>query len=76
VAGGAGLSGFEFMQALTDGRAAQAPIALLLNMRPRHVEPGLAVFECRPDESVHNPIGAVHGGQRVAPDCTDGDPGR
>jgi len=26
------------------------------------VGPGLAVFECRPDESLYNPIGVVHGG--------------
>lgn len=62
VAGGAGLSGFEFMQALMDGRVAPAPIALLLNMRPRQVGLGLVVFECVPDESVYNPIGVVHGG--------------
>ena len=30
VAGGAGLSGLEFMQALMDGRVAPAPMALLL----------------------------------------------
>jgi len=62
VAGGAGLSGLEFMQALMDGRVAPAPMALLLNMRPRQVEQGLVVFECAPDESVYNPIGVVHGG--------------
>ena len=26
------------------------------------VAPGLAVFECTPDESAYNPIGVVHGG--------------
>lgn len=62
VAAGAGLSGLEFMQALTDGRVPPAPIALLLNMRPRLVEHGLVVFECTPDDSVYNPIGVVHGG--------------
>jgi uncharacterized protein (TIGR00369 family) len=25
-------------------------------------DPGRVVFSCRPDESVYNPIGAVHGG--------------
>ncbi|MGD0376546.1 MAG: PaaI family thioesterase [Streptosporangiaceae bacterium] len=62
VAGGAGMSGLQFMQALKDGRVAPAPIALLLNMRPKRVEQGLVVFECVPDESVYNPIGVVHGG--------------
>jgi uncharacterized protein (TIGR00369 family) len=56
------MSGLQFMQALADGRVAPAPIALLLNMRPRQVEHGLVVFECAPDESVYNPIGVVHGG--------------
>jgi len=62
VAGGAGLSGLDFMQALMDGTIAPPPIALLLNMRPTKVDRGLAVFECTPDESVYNPIGLVHGG--------------
>lgn len=51
AAGGAGLSGLEFMQALVDGHLPPPPIALLLNMRPVKVERGLAVFECTPDES-------------------------
>jgi uncharacterized protein (TIGR00369 family) len=62
VAGGAGLSGLGFMQALMDGTIPPPPIALLLNMRPTKVGHGLAVFECTPDESVYNPIGLVHGG--------------
>jgi uncharacterized protein (TIGR00369 family) len=62
VAGGAGLSGLEFMQAIMTGTLPPPPIAQLLNMRVRHVERGLAVFECKPDESVYNPIGLVHGG--------------
>src|SRR5215472_4852458 len=51
VAGGAGLSGLEFMQALMAGKLPPPPIALLLNMRPTKVDRGLAVFECTPDES-------------------------
>jgi uncharacterized protein (TIGR00369 family) len=62
VAGGVGLSGLEFMQALRDGELPPPPIAALLNMRCRQVERGLVVFECKPDESVYNPIGVVHGG--------------
>jgi uncharacterized protein (TIGR00369 family) len=62
VAGGAGLSGLGFMQALIDGKIPPPPIAQLLNMRPTKVDHGLAVFECTPDESVYNPIGLVHGG--------------
>lgn len=62
VAGGAGLSGLEFMRALLAGALPPPPIAQLLNMRLRQVELGLVVFECKPDESVYNPIGVVHGG--------------
>jgi uncharacterized protein (TIGR00369 family) len=62
VAGGAGLSGLDFMHALMDGKIPPPPIALLLNMRPTKVDRGLVVFECAPDESVYNPIGLVHGG--------------
>ena len=62
VAGGAGLSGVEFMRALMDGTVPPPPIALLLNMLPTKVDRGLAVFECTPDESVYSPIGLVHGG--------------
>ena len=62
VAEGAGLSGLAFMQALTEGRLPPPPIALLLGMRPRHVELGEVVFECTPDGSVYNPLGVVHGG--------------
>ena len=62
VAGGAGLSGLDFMRALMDGKIPPPPIALLLNMSPTKVDQGLVVFECTPDESVYNPIGLVHGG--------------
>jgi hypothetical protein len=50
MAGGAGLSGLGFMQALIDGKIPPPPIALLLNMRPTKVDHGFAVFECTPDE--------------------------
>jgi uncharacterized protein (TIGR00369 family) len=62
VAGGAGLSGLEFMQAVAEGRLPPPPIGQLVGMRPTKVERGLVVFECTPDESVYNPIGVVHGG--------------
>jgi len=43
VAGGAGLSGLDFMHALMDGKIPPPPIALLLNMRPAKVDRGLVV---------------------------------
>jgi uncharacterized protein (TIGR00369 family) len=62
AAGAAGLSGLEFMRAISSGEVPPPPIAQLLNMRLRQVDHGLAVFECDPDEAVYNPIGVVHGG--------------
>jgi uncharacterized protein (TIGR00369 family) len=62
AAGGAGLSGLEIMRAIMEGRLPPPPIAQLMNMTVRQVERGLAVFECKPDESVYNTIGLVHGG--------------
>ena len=59
---GAGLSGLEFMRALSQGTIPPAPIAQLLGMRAVKVDVGLVVFACTPDESVYNPIGLVHGG--------------
>lgn len=62
VAGGAGMSGLEFIRALRDQTIPPPPIAILLGMRPVTAEPGLVVFKCTPDETVYNPIGIVHGG--------------
>jgi len=62
VAGGAGLSGLEFMQALCAGRVPSAPIARLLGMSAVEVAVGRVIFDCTPDESVYNPIGVIHGG--------------
>jgi uncharacterized protein (TIGR00369 family) len=56
------LSGLEFLYAVRDGALPRPPIAQLLGLALVEVAPGLAVFECTPDESVYNPIGVVHGG--------------
>lgn len=62
AAGGAGLSGLEFWQAIVTGTLPPPPIAALVRMRMIQAEHGLVVFECEPDEAVYNPIGVVHGG--------------
>jgi len=56
------MSGLEYMQALADGVAPPPPILHLMNMTLVSVEAGRVSFECQPDESHYNPIGAVHGG--------------
>jgi uncharacterized protein (TIGR00369 family) len=56
------LSGLEFLYAVRDGALPRPPIAQLMGFNLVEVAPGLAVFECTPDESVYNPIGVVHGG--------------
>ena len=56
------LSGLEFLYAVRDGALPRPPMAQLMGFRLVEVAPGLAVFECAPDESVYNPIGLVHGG--------------
>ena len=58
----ASMSGIDFLFGLRDGSGPPPPIASLLGMRIRDVEPGLVVFEYEPDGSVYNPIGMVHGG--------------
>jgi uncharacterized protein (TIGR00369 family) len=58
----ASLSGLDFLLAIRNKRFPQPPMARLMGFTLAHVEYGLAVFECTPDESVYNPIGVVHGG--------------
>ena len=56
------LSGLDFLSAVRDGTLPRPPIAALMGFTLVEVAPGLAVFECTPDESAYNPIGVVHGG--------------
>ncbi len=58
----AGLDGLQVMQALLEGRLPPPPIAQTLHFLLIHVDRGSAVFQGRPDFSVYNPLGAVHGG--------------
>jgi hypothetical protein len=60
-------SGLDFLQAIRDGRLPPPPVARLMGFSLAHVEYGLAVFECTPDESSDNPIGVVHGGLVCGP---------
>jgi uncharacterized protein (TIGR00369 family) len=59
---GRGKVGLEFLQSMIDGEVPGPPIAHLLGMALVSVAPGEATFTVTPDESMFNPIGAVHGG--------------
>ncbi|KJC63278.1 uncharacterized domain 1-containing protein [Agreia bicolorata] len=56
------LGGLEYLNAMIAGRIPPPPIAVLMNLELVSASHGTAVFTCTPDESVYNPIGAVHGG--------------
>ena len=56
-----GLDGLAQLRAMLDG-GLKAPIGQTLGFELVEVERGRVVFEGRPDRSVYNPLGAVHGG--------------
>src|SRR6185295_17503906 len=62
TAKGLAMAGIDYLQAIVGGDLPQAPIGGLLQFRIAAVEPGRVEFTCVPDESAHNPIGAIHGG--------------
>ena len=59
---GRGQAGLDFLRSMIAGEVPGPPIASLLGMALVEVEHGRAVFTLTPDESMFNPIGAVHGG--------------
>ena len=62
AAGGAQVSGRQYLQGIIDGRFPPPPIAELMGFRLVSVGDGEAVFRAIADESVYNPTGVVHGG--------------
>lgn len=58
------LSGLETLRANFDPAHPERAvgIAKTLGFAPREIEEGRVVFGGRPDESVYNPLGTVHGG--------------
>ena len=52
----------EAAEKILHGEAAPPPIARLLGLELRAIEPGRAVFELEVDERHHNPMGTLHGG--------------
>ena len=59
---GLSMPGIHYMQAVMKGELPAPPIAATMQFDLVEAEIGRAVFTCTPDESVYNPIGAVHGG--------------
>ena len=62
AAGAMQRSGLETMRAIRDGELPPPPIAMLMQFDIVELAEGRVVFSCALDESVYNPIGAVHGG--------------
>lgn len=58
----ASMTGLSYWSAVADGQLAPPPIGELLQMRVVDVEHGRITFSCRPDASMYNPLGMVHGG--------------
>lgn len=55
-------SGMETFDAIFAGVLPRPPIGDTLDFVPIHIEPGLAVFQGRPQLKHYNPLGTVHGG--------------
>jgi uncharacterized protein (TIGR00369 family) len=56
------MSGIDIMRAFLRGELTDPPFCELMRTRLVEIEPGRAVFEFVPDESMYNPLGCVQGG--------------
>jgi uncharacterized protein (TIGR00369 family) len=56
------LSGIEYLEGVSAGRFPPPPFLSSFDVRLGDVGPGTVVFRCRPDKSLLNTIGLVHGG--------------
>jgi uncharacterized protein (TIGR00369 family) len=59
---GAGLSGVEFLTAITEGKIPPPPLMRTLDFDGSSFSEGRAVFRLTPKEFHYNPLGTVHGG--------------
>lgn len=57
-----GLSGMQMFEAGFAGELPPPPINDTLGILAIHVEPGVTVFQGRPQKRFYNPLGTVHGG--------------
>jgi uncharacterized protein (TIGR00369 family) len=57
-----GRTGIQVFEAIFAGELPRPPIGDTLDFIPIHIEPGVAVFQGRPNVRHYNPLGVVHGG--------------
>lgn len=57
-----GRSGMEMFEAIFAGELPPPPINEAADILAIHIEPGIAVFQGRPNRRHYNPLGTVHGG--------------
>lgn len=57
-----GMSGMEVFEAIFAGDLPAPPIGDTMDFIPIHMEPGIAIFQGRPQLRHYNPLGTVHGG--------------
>jgi uncharacterized protein (TIGR00369 family) len=62
TARGLAMAGIDYLRAMIAGELPPPPIAALMQFELVEAGPGRVVFTCRPDGSVYNPNGGVHGG--------------
>ena len=58
----AGMSGIEMLEAMIAGKIPRAPMSVTLDFILIRIEPGIALFQGRPQLAHYNPLGVVHGG--------------
>lgn len=57
-----GMTGMEVFEAIFAGDLPAAPIGETMDFVPIHMEPGIAIFQGKPQLRHYNPLGTVHGG--------------
>lgn len=57
-----GMSGMEVFEAIFAGDLPAPPIGNAMDFIPVHMEPGIAIFQGKPQLRHYNPLGTVHGG--------------
>ena len=57
-----GMTGMEVFEAIFAGELPAPPIGETMDFVPVHMEPGIAIFQGRPQLRHYNPLDTVHGG--------------